>query len=92
MHPTYDPNNLIDFLRLELKCANDAALAKALEIAPPIISKIRHRKLAVCASLLIRMHEVSGLTIRELRDLMGDRRQKFRMGGGKKAVQLQKAA
>jgi hypothetical protein len=33
----------------------------------------------VGASLLIRMHEVSNLTIRELRVLMGDRREKFRI-------------
>ncbi|AMO94019.1 hypothetical protein CFter6_1307 [Collimonas fungivorans] len=29
--------------------------------------------------MLIRMHEVSGLSIGELRALMGDRRQKFRI-------------
>ena len=33
----------------------------------------------VGASLLIRMHEVSDLSIRELRNLMGDRREKFRI-------------
>ncbi|MGJ9418760.1 hypothetical protein ACHAC9_13480 [Massilia sp. CMS3.1] len=38
-----------------------------------------HRRLAVDASLLIRMHEVSGLSIRDLRYLMGDRRAKFRI-------------
>jgi plasmid maintenance system antidote protein VapI len=92
MQQTYDPNNLLDFLQTALNCESDAALARALDVAPPVISKIRHKRLPVGASLLIRMHEVSGLTIRDLRDLMGDRRQKFRMGGGKKAVQLQKAA
>ena len=30
--------------------------------------------------MLIRMHEESGLSIRELRELMGDRRGKFRIG------------
>ena len=52
----------------------DAALARALEIAPPAISKIRHCRMPAGASLLIRMHEVSGLTIWNLRYLMGDRR------------------
>jgi len=33
----------------------------------------------VGAAMLIRMHEVSDLTIRDLRYLMGDRRQKFRI-------------
>jgi hypothetical protein len=35
--------------------------------------------LPVGASLLIRMHEVTGMSIRELRDLMGDRRTKYRL-------------
>ncbi len=75
----YDPNNLLDKLIEKLGLKNDAALSRALEVAPPVISKIRHLRLPVGASLLIRMHEVSGLTIRELRQLMGDRRAKFRI-------------
>jgi hypothetical protein len=35
--------------------------------------------LPVGASLLIRMHEVSEMSISELRQLMGDRRGKFRI-------------
>jgi hypothetical protein len=75
----YDPNRLLDALIVKLNLKNDAALSRALEVAPPLISKIRHRRLPVGASLLIRMHEVSDLTIKELRELMGDRRKKFRI-------------
>jgi hypothetical protein len=75
----YDPNNLLDSLIQRMSLKNDAALSRSLEVAPPVISKIRHRKLPVGASLLIRMHEVSDLSIKELRHLMGDRREKFRM-------------
>ena len=75
----YDPNNLLDSLIEKLHLKNDAALSRALEVAPPVISKIRHRRLPVGASLLIRMHEVSDLSIRDLRILMGDRRNKFRI-------------
>jgi hypothetical protein len=57
----------------------DAALSRALEVAHPVLSKIRHYRLPVGASMLIRMHEASGLSIRELRDLMGDRRTKYRL-------------
>jgi hypothetical protein len=35
--------------------------------------------LPVGASLLIRMHEVTDLSIRELRELMGDRRKRMRI-------------
>jgi hypothetical protein len=75
----YDPNHLLDALLGKLVLKNDAALSRALEVAPPVISKIRHRRLPVGASLLIRMHEVSDWSIRDLRELMGDRRAKFRI-------------
>lgn len=75
----YDPNRLLDTLIERLRLKNDAALSRALEVAPPVISKIRHGRLPVGAAMLIRMHEVSDLTIRDLRYLMGDRRQKFRI-------------
>ncbi|WP_235953001.1 hypothetical protein [Noviherbaspirillum galbum] len=75
----YDPNNLLESLIERLNLKNDAALSRALEVAPPLISKIRHRRLPVGASLLIRMHEVSDLSIKDLRELMGDRRTKFRI-------------
>lgn len=75
----YNPNRLLDTLIENLRLKNDAALSRALEVAPPVISKIRHHRLPVGASLLIRMHEVSDLSIRDLRYLMGDRRTKFRI-------------
>jgi hypothetical protein len=76
----YDPNNLLDTLIKQLNLKNDAALSRSLEVAPPVISKIRHRHLPVGASLLIRMHEISDVSIKDLRALMGDRRDKFRLG------------
>ncbi len=76
---SYNPNRLLDHLIERLHLKNDAALSRALEVAPPVISKIRHRRLPVGASMLIRMHEVSSLSVRELRDLMGDRRTKYRL-------------
>src|SRR6476620_6663238 len=77
--PGYDPNHLLDSMLEKLKLKNDAALSRALEVAPPVISKIRHRRLPVGASMLLRMHEVRTMSVRELRDLMGDRRTKYRL-------------
>ena len=77
---SFDPNNLLDTLRANLRLKNDAALARLLEINPPIISKIRHRRLALGGGMLIRIHEVTGMNISDLRFLMGDRRQKYRFG------------
>jgi len=75
----YNPNHLLDVLIEKLQLKNDAALSRTLEVAPPVLSKIRHRKLPVGASLLIRMHEVTGMAVSELRQLMGDRRGKYRI-------------
>jgi hypothetical protein len=75
----YNPDRLLNTLRENLQLKNDAQLCRFLEISPPIISKIRHGRLPVGASLLIRMHETSGLDIRDLRFLLGDRRGKYRL-------------
>ncbi|WP_420473799.1 hypothetical protein [Noviherbaspirillum sp. ST9] len=76
---SYDPNRLFDALIDRMHLKNDAQLCRELNVEPPLVSKIRHRRLPMGGSLLIRMHEVSGLTIAELRHLMGDRRQKYRI-------------
>jgi hypothetical protein len=74
---SFDANSLLDGLIVHLDLKNDAALARTLELAPPLISKIRHRTLPVSAAVLVRMHDVSGLSIRDLRLLMGDQRRRF---------------
>lgn len=75
----YNPNHFLDAFCKLLHLKNDAALSRALEVAAPVISKIRHHRLPVGASMLIRMHEMSQMSIAELRTLMGDRRVKFRI-------------
>lgn len=76
-HVHYDPNNLLNKLIDQLHLKNDAELSKMLEVAPPVISKIRHHKLSVGASLMISMHEISNISIKDLRALMGDTRDTF---------------
>ena len=73
----YEPENLLDAIIKYLGIRNDAALSRRLEVAPPIISKIRRRKLPIGAALLIRIHEETGWTIKEIRLKMGDNRKKF---------------
>jgi hypothetical protein len=66
----YDPNRVLDAIINKLRLKNDAALSRVLEVAPPVISKIRHSTLPIGATVLLRMHEVSDFSIRELRALM----------------------
>ena len=70
--PEYDPTRLLDALKEKLLVKNDAALGRMLDLAPPVISKMRHRKLKIGATALVRMHEVSNLPFRELRRLLGE--------------------
>ncbi|GGY83715.1 hypothetical protein ACFFTM_05830 [Pseudoduganella plicata] len=68
--PTYNPNRVLDAIMEKLQLKTDAALSRALEVAPPVISKIRHNTLPIGATILIRMHEISEFSIRELQELM----------------------
>ena len=74
-NPHYDPVTLIDTLTRLLGARNDRHLADLLSAQPSQICKIRKRNLSVGAALLISMHEESGLSIRQLRALMGDYRE-----------------
>src|SRR5471032_812695 len=42
---SYNPNHLLDILLGKMQLKNDAALSRLLEVAPPVISKIRHHRL-----------------------------------------------
>ena len=74
----YDPGRLLSALRSQLRLRSDNGLARALEVPGELIQKVRSREIPVTPELLIRMEEVSGWSGRQLRDLMGDRRSKFR--------------
>lgn len=84
----YDPNHLLDTIIEHLELRNDAALSRVLGVEAPMISKIRHRRVPVGASFLIRIHEVTDISILELRALMGDQRKCFRIGYSRKDKEL----
>lgn len=71
------PAKLLDALVEHLGLKNDAALSRVLQMSPPWISKLRSKTLPVSAAVLVRMHDVTGLSIRDLRALMGDNRRRF---------------
>ncbi len=65
----YNPNRLLDTLIENLRLKNDAALSRALEVAPPVISKIRHGR-KPSDSFILRVHEKTLMTIPEIRALI----------------------
>ena len=74
----YDPGRLFNALCVHLKLRSDGGLARVLEVPTLLIRLMRTNELPVTPELLIRAEEVSGWSGRALRDLMGDRRRKFR--------------
>lgn len=78
--PGFDPNRMFDILLRRLEMASDEALCAELHVAPFVIARIRSGQSPIPPSLLIRINELSGINVRELRRLMGDRRSEYRMG------------
>ncbi|WP_034348666.1 hypothetical protein [Noviherbaspirillum massiliense] len=76
---TYNPNHLFDALIERMGLSNDGALARKLKIARSLINEIRKGQRPVAGSLLLWIQEATGITVNELRMLMGDRRRKYRL-------------
>lgn len=60
-------NSLLNLLKADADLKNDAALSRALGVAPPVISKLRSGRLSLGASMLLQMHEVFELSIAEIK-------------------------
>lgn len=80
---SYNPSNLFDFLCRRYRAKTDVQLAMLLGVGNPLICKMRRRVQPVSGSLLIRIHEITGISIRELKEIMGDRRSKQRASKNK---------
>lgn len=80
---TYNPGYLFDIIGKKFSVKTDVQLGILLGVGNPSICKIRHRIQPISGSLLIRIHEITGLSIRELKDMMGDRRSKQRASKNK---------
>ena len=72
-------SQLLDALKAEYMLSSDAELARMLYVGPPILSRIRKARTTISPMLLIRMHEVTEISIKELRALMGDHAPLYRI-------------
>jgi len=77
--PSYDPNLLLNTVNARLGLPSDRALSRKLKVARDVIDDIRAGRIKICGSMLLWMHEATGMSIEELRRLMGDRRLKCRL-------------
>ena len=69
--PNYHPNELLDEVIRAQNLKNDAALARFFQVAPPVISKIRHYRLPVGDSMIIKCIELAGMPIASIRSYIG---------------------
>jgi plasmid maintenance system antidote protein VapI len=70
--PTYTPNRLINKVAEMLELERDSHLANALGVYPSDLCRMRRRQRYIDAEMILRIHDVTGLTIAEIRELMGD--------------------
>lgn len=70
----YQPSRLFDAICQRRALKTDSELARLLGIGNAQICKVRHGIQPLSGQLLLRIHEVTGIDIRQLKVLMGDRR------------------
>jgi len=75
----YDPNKLLNFVGKNLQVHGDVALAEKLDVSLQVLRNIRKSKVPVAGWLLLRMQEETQISVEQLRDLLGDRREKIRV-------------
>lgn len=63
---------LLDELQKRFEVKNDRRLAMALSVSTPVISRIRNGRHAASADFMIRVHEVYGLPIAEIKQLCAE--------------------
>jgi len=61
------PNEILDYIIDKIGLKNDAALSRYLEVAPPVISKMRHNRLPFGAQYIVRLHEKTDWPIRTIK-------------------------
>lgn len=77
---TYRPARLLDAIRQLRGLRNDIELAAYLDVDGSLISKVRRGCRPVSGGLLLRIHEVTAIDIGDIKNMIGDRRQKQRFG------------
>jgi plasmid maintenance system antidote protein VapI len=61
---------LFDHIIKSRELKNDAALGRLIDIKPAVVSKIRHGRLNVSAQIIINIHLMTGMSIRDIKALL----------------------
>ncbi len=58
---------LLDKVKEKLNLKNDAALSRAMGVAPPVVSKLRNGRLPIGDATWLRLHEITGMRTLDLK-------------------------
>ncbi len=67
---TQDPNGLLDAVIAKHALKNDAALARLLQVATPVLSKMRHHTMPVGDSFVLRCVERAQVPLEVVRQFV----------------------
>ena len=59
--------DLLDYIKTRAELKNDAALCRYLDLHPPQVSRLRSNEIYIGDRILLRIHEVSGIPIKEIK-------------------------
>lgn len=76
---SYDPDALLDLLLKHMHLSRDSQLARRINIDRRILYNIHLRQINITGSMLILMHEASGLSVAVLKQILNDKRKTSRM-------------
>jgi hypothetical protein len=63
--------HMLDTVLELLQLKNDAALSRAIAVPPPVISKVRNEVQPLGSRLLVKLHEATGMSTKEIKALAG---------------------
>lgn len=76
-YPAYSPSDLLDKLMILFNLKNDLSFSKKFGFSPSHISKLRHKRTVISPNFLLRIHDISQISISELKKMMKDKRKYF---------------
>lgn len=76
---SYSPDRLLDTVMQWYGITTDKALARKLGFTPHVIAGLRSRRIPVAAWMLKWIADCTGSDVREVRQVLGDRRAKVRL-------------
>lgn len=66
-------NTVLNHIKRRYKLKTDRALADALDISPPNISKLRKGSTPFGPEWIMRVHDATGLSIRDIKSMLKER-------------------